>query len=72
MPTKVIPRKFRGKFLSYLREEYKINNDLVFTGETEELKRKDVFDVYIDKLYKTEWVVYCKRPSVAPSMFWSI
>lgn len=62
MPIKVISRKFRGKFLSYLREEYKINNNLVFTGETKELKRKDVFDAYIDKLYKTEWVVYCKPP----------
>ena len=62
MPIKVISKKFRGKFLSYLREEYKNNNDLVFTGETEELKRKDVFDVYIDKLYKTAWVVYCKPP----------
>lgn len=62
MPIKIISRKFRGKFLSYLREEYKVNNNLVFTGETKELKRKDVFNAYIDKLYKTEWVVYCKPP----------
>jgi hypothetical protein len=62
MPVKVVSRKFRGKFLSYLKEEYKNNTDLVFTGETEELKRKDVFQCYIDKLYKTEWVVYCKPP----------
>lgn len=62
MPVKVVSRKFRGKFLSYLKEEYKNNTDLVFTGETEELKRKDVFQYYIDKLYKTEWVVYCKPP----------
>ena len=62
MPVKVVSRKFRGKFLSYLKEEYKNNTDLVFTGETEELKRKDVFQCYMDKLYKTEWVVYCKPP----------
>lgn len=62
MPIKIISRKFRGKFLSYLREEYKVNNNLVFTGETKELKRKDVFNAYIDKIYKTEWVVYCKPP----------
>lgn len=62
MPVKVVSRKFRGKFLSYLKEEYKNNTELVFTGEAEELKRKDVFQCYIDKLYKTEWVVYCKPP----------
>ena len=72
MPVKVISRKFRGKFLSYLREEYQSNSILIFMGKAEELKRKDVFDVYIDKLYKAEWVVYCKPPSAELSMFWSI
>ena len=62
IPVKVVSRKFRGKFLSYLKEEYKNNTNLIFTGEAEDIKRKDVFHQYIDKLYKTEWVVYCKPP----------
>lgn len=62
IPVKVLSRKFRGKFLYYLKKEYYNNTGLKFIGDMETLKYKDVFQCFIDKLYKKEWVVYCKPP----------
>lgn len=54
-------RKFRGKFLYYLKKEYYINK-LKFSGKDEDLKSKNVFQCFIDRLYNKKWVVYCKPP----------
>ena len=62
IPIKVLSRKFRGKFLYYLKEKYYSNPKLKFVGEIEELKHKYIFKSFIDKLYSKEWVVYCKPP----------
>jgi len=62
IPVRVLSRKFRGKFLYYLKKEYYTNPKLKFTGDVEELIDKDVFQCFIDKLYRKEWVVYCKPP----------
>jgi len=61
IPVKVLSRKFRGKFLYYLKKDY-YDNKLRFINEIEELKYKDIFQCFIDSLYKKEWVVYCKPP----------
>jgi hypothetical protein len=61
IPVKVLSRKFRGKFLYYLKKYY-YNNDLKLIGDNEDLIEKHVFQCFIDKLYKKEWVVYCKPP----------
>ncbi len=59
IPVKVLSRKFRGKFLYYLKKDY-YDNKLKFINEIEELKYKDVFQCFVDRLYNKEWVVYCK------------
>jgi hypothetical protein len=61
IPVKVLSRKFRGKFLYYLKKEY-YSNKLKFSGKDEDLKSKNVFQCFIDRLYNKEWVVYCKPP----------
>ena len=57
IPVKVLSRKFRGKFLNYLKKE-----KLQFYGENEYLKEPAKFDELIAKLYNKEWVSYCKEP----------
>lgn len=59
--AKVLSRKFRGKFLYYLKKAYQ-DGDLVFPGTTESLKAKPGFSELLNGLYSLEWVVYCKPP----------
>jgi len=61
IPVKVLSRKFRGKFLFSLKKAYH-NNELKYTTGIHELTEKHIFQSFIDKLYKKEWVVYCKPP----------
>ena len=62
IPVKVLSKKFRGKFLYYLKREYYNNPKLKFVDDAEDLKYKDIFQCFIDKLYNKNWVVYCKPP----------
>ena len=57
IPVKVLSRKFRGKFLHYLKQE-----KLEFYNSNEYLKVKENFDELIAKMYQKEWVSYCKPP----------
>lgn len=57
IPVKVISRKFRGKFLYYLKKE-----KLEFYGENEYLENKENFEELMAKMYTKEWVSYCKPP----------
>jgi len=61
IPVKVLSRKFKGKFLHYLKEAY-YNNKLKLIGDSQKLFEKYLFQDFIDKLYKKEWIVYCKPP----------
>jgi len=61
IPVKVLSRKFRGKYLFYLNELYQ-NNKLRFPGNISEFQFKNIFNVFKDKLYKKEWIVYSKAP----------
>ncbi len=61
IPVKVLSRKFRGKFLFYLKKAY-YSNAFKYTTGIEELLEKHIFHNFIDKLYKKEWIVYCKPP----------
>jgi hypothetical protein len=61
IPVKVLSRKFRGKFLFYFKRAY-YSNALKYTTGIEELTEKHIFMSFIDKLYKKEWIVYCKPP----------
>lgn len=52
IPVKVLSRKFRGKFLYYLKREIK----------SKTLNRDINFNKLKNTLYNREWVVYCKKP----------
>ena len=65
IPVKVMSRKFRGKFLYYLKQSY-YSNKLKMLGENKELLEKYIFQHFVDGLYQKEWVVYCKPPFGSP------
>lgn len=54
-------RKFRGKFLYYLKQAYE-DKKLEFHGSIEYMAKEDEFKNLLDKWYDAEWVVYCKKP----------
>lgn len=57
IPVQVISRKFRGKFLDYMKKE-----KLEFYGNNKEYENTVIFDNLIQSMYKKDWVVYCKEP----------
>ena len=57
IPVKVMSRKFRGKFLSYLKE-----TKLDFYGKNKELENPAIYNELINQMYNKEWIVYCKKP----------
>jgi len=57
IPVKVLSRKFRGKFLYYLKQA-----KLEFHGSIAYLHDRDIFNDFISSLYQKEWIVYCKPP----------
>jgi hypothetical protein len=59
VPVKVLSRKFRGKFLFYLRQAHK-NGKLNLFSSQSYLLNKDKFHSFLTELYNKEWVVYCK------------
>lgn len=65
IPIKVLSRKFKGKFLSYFKNLY-YSRELKLISTCEDLNQKHIFQCWIDKLYKKEWVVYCKAPFKSP------
>lgn len=61
IPVKVLSRKFRGKFLYYLKQLYG-QNKLEFHGSQTYLSDDKEFDKLLSSLYSKEWIVYCKPP----------
>ena len=59
IPVKVLSRLFRGKFLAYLKDSY-VDGKLKLCGSIKELGEKENFGVFLDSLYKREWIVYSK------------
>ena len=57
IPVMVLSRKFRGKFLFFLKQA-----KLELYGFTDDLKDKQAFDRLMSALYQKDWVVYCKPP----------
>ena len=57
IPVKVLSRKFRGKFLYYLKQE-----KLDFYGKNEHLRIAENFEELMAKMYNKEWITYCKPP----------
>lgn len=65
MPVKVLSRKFKGKFLYYLKQSY-YSSKLKFPGDIQLLLRRSHFQKLLDSSYEKEWVVYCKPPFKSP------
>ena len=61
IPVRVLSRKFRGKFLYYLKLAYK-NGELNFYGQQTAIGSPGRFQNLLASLYAKEWYVYCKRP----------
>ncbi|MDD3300934.1 MAG: IS91 family transposase [Bacteroidales bacterium] len=61
VPVKVLSKVFRGKFMSYLKENYK-NEEISFYGEAEKYKDINKFRILVNKLYNINWYSYVKRP----------
>ncbi len=57
IPVKVLSRKFRGKFLAYLKQA-----ELQFYGSIVNLREEREFQNWLSALYEKEWIVYCKPP----------
>ena len=65
IPVKVLSKKFRGKFLYYLKQHY-TTGLIVFHGKISALAKEDAFKVLLGQLYDKDWVVYCKPPFKSP------
>ena len=65
IPVKVLSRKFRGKFLAYLRTAYE-SGGLKFGGAIEPLQEPRNFSSLLNQLYTVEWVVFCKESFKSP------
>lgn len=61
IPVKVLSRKFRGKFLYYLKQSY-CQNKIEFHGSQKFLSNVKDFENLLSTLYSKEWIVYCKPP----------
>jgi hypothetical protein len=65
IPVKVLSRKFKGKFLYYLKKAF-YDKTLKFNGLIENLTFEQDFQSFINTLYSPDWIVYCKAPFKGP------
>lgn len=61
LPVKVLSRVFRGKFVAGLRGLH-AGNKLGFHGKLTTLQSPKAFSAMLRTLFRTDWVVYSKRP----------
>ena len=59
LPVKVLSRVFRGKFVEALRRAYG-QHELDLAGGIEHLRDPPHWQVFVDALFATDWVVYAK------------
>ena len=65
IPVKVLAKKFRGKYLYYLKQYY-YQNQLVFYGSVEQYHKPEAFQALLDQCYTKDWYVYTKRTFSGP------
>jgi hypothetical protein len=65
LPVRVLSRLFRGKFLAFFEEGYQ-QQQFRFHGKLQGLADAKAFQMLLDKLRTTEWVVYAKPPFGGP------
>ena len=65
IPVNVLSKKFRGKFLYYLKQHY-TTGLIGFYGKISALAKEDAFKMLLGQLYDRDWIVYCKPPFKNP------
>jgi hypothetical protein len=65
LPVKVLSRLFRAKFANYLRRAFD-HAELSFHGQLQPLAQKRNFIAWLNRITRTEWVVYAKPPFGGP------
>jgi hypothetical protein len=63
----VVREVFRGKIVEALKQAFR-NGQLNFQGDLKLLAQTKIFAAWLRPLYRQDWIVYLKRPSVAPHM----
>ncbi len=66
VPVKVLSKKFRGKFLFYLKRYYR-ENKLLFFNDQAVYMDPVAFRDLLKLCYAKEWYTYAKRPFAGPS-----
>jgi hypothetical protein len=65
LPTKVLSRLFRGKFVAGLKRAFR-DGQLRFHGNLALLAQPKIFAAWVRPLFRKDWVVYAKRPFGGP------
>ena len=65
LPVRVLSRMFRRLFLHYLEKAF-VAGELTFFKSHRHLHEPAVFRRYLAPVWKTEWVIYTKRPFAGP------
>ena len=65
LPVKVLSKVFRGKFVAGLRRAFG-SGKLSFHGDLKGLSNDRLFREFVRSLYRTDWVVYSKKPFRGP------
>nr|WP_242975197.1 transposase [Anaerovirgula multivorans] len=65
LPVKVLSKKFRGKYLYYLKQYYD-QNLLKFFGDQEKYLDPNIFKRLLDQCYLKDWYSYTKRTFSGP------
>jgi len=65
IPVKVLAKKFRGKYLHYLKLYYR-DKRLKFYGDAQVYQNPKLFKELLDQCYKKNWYSYAKEPFSGP------
>jgi len=65
LPVRVLGRVFRGKFLAMTKRAF-ADKKLIFQGALSPLLEPSAFAAHMKRCYKSDWVVYAKKPFGGP------
>ena len=65
LPVKAVSKKFRGKFLCFLKQEFD-SGKLYLPKSDEDLAFEEPRQIFFNRLYAQDWVVYTKKPFKTP------
>lgn len=67
IPVKVLAKKFRGKFLHFLKQYYR-EDKLIFFAEQRKFKEPGCFKALLDECYQKSWYAYTKKTFSGPEV----